>query len=156
MNRSHFLDNRVPPLLVAGVVGVCMDAGARWTPGLAVAWPGMNLAAWGLALLGSTLALVGVATFERHKTTSNPFNPARASSLVETGIYRRTRNPMYVGVTLMLLGYAAYLGHPLALVLVLLFPAYIQRFQIGPEERALDQLFGAPYAAYKTRVPRWL
>ena len=132
-----------------------MYAGARLTPGLTLNVSGLNLVAWALALLGLILAFVGVATFEKHKTTVNPFEPGRASRLVETGIYRRTRNPMYVGVTLMLAGYAAYLGNPAALILVLIFPAYIQRFQIAPEERALDQLFGEAYAAYKTRVPRW-
>lgn len=155
MTRTHFLDHRLPPLVVAAGVAACMYAGARLTPGLTVAFSGLNLVAWALALLGSILAFVGVATFEKHKTTVNPFDPGRASRLVETGIYRRTRNPMYVGVTLMLAGYAAYLGNPLALILVLLFPAYIQRFQIAPEERALDELFGEAYAAYKTRVPRW-
>lgn len=156
MTRTHFLEHRLPPLVVAAGVAACMYAGARLTPGITAAFPGLNLVAGGFVLLCSMLALVGVATFERHKTTMNPFAPGRASRLVETGIYRRTRNPMYVGVTSMLMGYAAFLGNPLALILVLLFPAYIQRFQIAPEERALDQLFGDAYAAYKRRVPRWL
>jgi protein-S-isoprenylcysteine O-methyltransferase Ste14 len=156
MTRTHFLDHRLPPLVVAACVAACMYVGARLTPGFTAAFPWLNLVAWALALLGWILALVGVATFEKHKTTVNPFEPGRAARLVETGIYRRTRNPMYVGVTLMLAGYAAYLGNPLALILVLLFPTYIQRFQIAPEERALEQLFGEAYAAYKTRVPRWL
>lgn len=156
MDRTHFLEHRLPPLLVAAGVAACMYAGAHFTPGLSAVFPGRSLLAWALALSGSILAFVGVATFERHKTTVNPFDPGRASRLVETGIYRRTRNPMYVGVTLMLAGYAASLGNPLALILVLLFPAYIQRFQIAPEERALDRLFGEAYAAYKKRVPRWL
>lgn len=66
------------------------------------------------------------------------------------------RNPMYIGVTLVLLGYAAFLAHPLALLVVVVFPAYIQAFQIAPEERALDRLFGEAYARYKEGVPRWL
>ena len=156
MTRTHFLDNRLPPLFVGAGVAACMYAGARLTSAFTSSFSGLNLLAWALALLGAILAFVGVATFERHKTTVNPFKPGRASRLVETGIYRRTRNPMYVGVTLMLAGYATYLGNPLALILLLLFPAYIQRFQIAPEERALDQLFGEAYAAYKSRVPRWL
>lgn len=109
-----------------------------------------------LGLLGVVVAAAGVVAFRRHQTTVNPFQPAAASTLVEKGIYRRTRNPMYVGVTLALLGYAAFLSHPMALLLVVLFPAYIQVFQIAPEERALDRLFGEAYARYKERVPRWL
>ncbi len=155
MTRSHFLDNRLPPLLVAAVVAALMTSMARLAPLPWLAWPGSIIVALALVLLGVALALAGVFTFERHRTTVNPFKPGAASTLVDTGVYRRTRNPMYVGVTLMLLGYAAYLGHLLALGLVALFPIYIQRFQIRPEERALDGIFGDAYAAYKARVPRW-
>ena len=155
MTRSHFLDNRLPPLLVAAVVGVIMTMAARLTPFPWLVWPGSIIVAFVLVLLGVALAFAGVVTFERHRTTVNPFKPATASTLVEAGVYRRTRNPMYVGVTLMLLGYAVYLGHLLAFVLVALFPIYIQRFQIVPEERALDRIFGDAYAVYKARVPRW-
>ena len=60
-----------------------------------------------------------------------------------------------VGVAIALIGYAAFLSHPLALFAAFLFPVYIGRFQIAPEERALDQVFGEAYEAYKKRVPRW-
>mgnify|MGYP000499719522 CR=1 FL=1 len=156
MRSRHFLENRLPPLLVAFIVGAVMAAAARLTPALAVHQPALRFLAWGLVILGASVALAGVVTFRRHRTTVNPFKPGTASTLVESGIYRRTRNPMYVGVTLALLGFAAWRGHPLSLVLVALFPAFIQRFQIAPEERALGEIFGPAYAAYKTRVPRWL
>ncbi len=154
--RVRFLDHRVPPLIVALLVGVAMRTALLATPHLGASWTGRNLAAWSLAALGVSVAMAGVLTFRSHRTTVSPFNPAGASALVETGIYRRTRNPMYVGVTTALIGYAVYLAHPISLVLVAIFPAYMQRFQIPSEERALDQLFGEAYAGYKRRVPRWL
>ncbi len=156
MNRRHFLDNRVPPLLVAVVVALCMRGALFVAPQFRVELPGRAFVAIALAILGAGVVSFGVITFRRHRTTVNPFQPDGASTLVESGIYGRTRNPMYTGVTVMLLGYAAFLAHPLSLLAVFLFPAYIQAFQIPPEERALDRLFGEAYARYKERVPRWL
>ncbi len=82
--------------------------------------------------------------------------PEAASSLVVTGIYKVTRNPMYVGLSFLLLAWAVFLWSAWALLGPLVFLAYIFRFQIAPEERALATLFGADYSAYKARVRRWL
>jgi protein-S-isoprenylcysteine O-methyltransferase Ste14 len=154
--RTHFLDNRLPPLLVSLVVAAMMRGTVPIAPALSLPWPGRELVALVLVIVGALVIVAGVASFTRHKTTVNPFKPATASSLVDSGIYGRTRNPMYLGVAMALFGYAAFLSHPLALFAAFLFPAYIGRFQIGPEERALDQVFGEAYEAYKKRVPRWL
>ena len=86
----------------------------------------------------------------------NPIKPDTASSLVSSGVYRFTRNPMYLGLSVTLLGWAMFLSNPLALLAVPLFVLYINRFQINPEERVLSSLFGAGYAAYKEKVRRWL
>jgi protein-S-isoprenylcysteine O-methyltransferase Ste14 len=86
----------------------------------------------------------------------NPLHPEATSSLVITGIYRHTRNPMYVGFAAVLLGWAAYLAAPLALLGPLTFVLYITRFQIIPEERALHAKFGPEFAAYQARVRRWI
>lgn len=72
------------------------------------------------------------------------------------GVYRATRNPMYVGLALLLLAWTVYLGAPLALLGVAAFVAYITRFQIVPEERVLAQKFGPEFGAYRSRVRRWL
>ena len=125
-------------------------------PDLRFAFRSQGILASVVALLGLLVALRGALAFRSHKTTVNPLKPDTASSLVESGIYRRTRNPMYVGLTLATLGFLIWLGHPLALVMEALFPLYIQRFQIEPEERAMKHLFGEAYHAYQTRVPRWL
>lgn len=113
-------------------------------------------AALALALIGLGFSVAGVTAFKRARTTINPTKPDTASSLVSGGVYRITRNPMYLGLLLLLLAWAAFLSNPLALLLVPVFVLYINRFQINPEERALSSLFGGKYAAYRKRVRRWI
>ena len=82
--------------------------------------------------------------------------PGASSVVVTGGVYRLTRNPMYVGLVLLLWGWSVYLGSPWAWLGPLLFVGYVTRFQIVPEERALTRLFGADYVAYCAKVRRWL
>jgi len=86
----------------------------------------------------------------------NPLKPDSASALVVAGIYRWTRNPMYLGMATVLAAWGLYLANIGALAGVALFVAYMNRFQIAPEERALEARFGADFAAYRGRVRRWL
>jgi protein-S-isoprenylcysteine O-methyltransferase Ste14 len=99
---------------------------------------------------------MGAASFRRARTTVNPLKPESASSLVASGVYRVSRNPMYVGLCLVLLGWAVMLSNVLAYAIVPVFVLYMNRFQIGPEEAALERVFGADYVAYRARVRRWL
>lgn len=96
------------------------------------------------------------ATFRRAKTTVNPLKPQSSSSLVTWGIYAITRNPMYLGGLVILTGCAVFLSNALAFLLLPAYILYINRFQIAPEERALTSLFGQEFAAYRSRVRRWL
>ena len=86
----------------------------------------------------------------------NPMKPDPTSSLVVSGIYRYTRNPMYLGFLLILLAWAAALSNLLALVSLLAFVLYMNSFQIVPEERILSSRFAQDYAEYRARVRRWL
>lgn len=150
------LENRIPPPLVAVLFAVLMGLLARGLPGLD---PGLGtslLLALPLVMVGLLFVLAGGLAFRRAKTTVNPLKPASASALVTSGIYQYTRNPMYVGFALWLLAWGLYLASPLVLLGVLGFVLYMNRFQIYPEERALGQLFGADFAAYRQRVRRWL
>ena len=113
-------------------------------------------AALALVVIGQSISIFGIVSFRRAKTTINPHKPSAASSLVTSGVYRYTRNPMYLGLSVTLMGWAVFLSNPLALLAVPLFVLYINRFQINPEERVLSSLFGAEYAAYKEKVRRWL
>jgi len=107
-------------------------------------------------LVGVGISLTGIVAFRRAKTTVNPHSPERASSLVTTGIYQFTRNPMYVGILFVLLGWAVYLSAPWSLAGPAAFYLYISRFQVMPEEQALHARFGEEYSTYKQRVRPWL
>ena len=153
MNR---LELKVPPLVVLILVGGLMWWVSRITPAANIDVPARRAVALGLAAVGFGIAVAGVVSFRRAKTTVNPLNPEAASALVTSGIYRLTRNPMYLGTLIVLIGWAAYLGNALGFVLAPLFVLYMNRFQIGPEERALESLFGSEFASYRAKVRRWL
>ena len=150
------LENKIPPPAVALLVATAMWGLAEATPNMPVDNT-TRLALVALCyLLGAGFSLGGVMSFRRAKTTVNPLKPESASALVDTGIYRYTRNPMYVGFALFLLAWAAFLSSLWALLGLPLFIAYIQHFQIRPEERALEGIFGSEFLDYKRRVRRWL
>ena len=102
------------------------------------------------------MALAGNREFKRARTTINPFRPENSTVLVTSGIFRITRNPMYVGLTLVLLGWAAFLSSGWGLLGPVVFALYINCFQIAPEERVLSAKFGEAYTRYTARVRRWL
>lgn len=147
---------RVPPLAVAGIVFVAMWAITRAVPSFAFDFGGRRLAALEVLLLAAAIGLAGAGSFRRARTTVNPLQPDRASALVTTGIYRYTRNPMYVAVALALLGWSLFLGHLLALLGAVAFVAWMDRRQIPAEEHALRGLFGADFERYCAEVRRWL
>ena len=147
---------RIPPPIVAAIVAAVMYAVSRSAAALSFD-TGMN--AWiggALMLLGALIALLGVAQFRRHRTTVNPLDPAKASSLVTSGIYRATRNPMYLGILVALIGIGALLGSGGAVVVALLFAPVITLLQIRAEEAAMRGLFGDAFDDYASRVRRWL
>ena len=154
------LDLTVPPPAVAlGCAGaMTLLAWLQQGRTMPIAAPTASLRtiAATLAALGVGIALSGVLSFRRARTTVNPLKPESSSALVTSGIYRLTRNPMYLGMAVVLLGWAAWLGSPWMLLGVATFAAYITRFQIVPEERALMRLFGAAFATYRARVRRWI
>ena len=150
------LELKIPPPIVAMLVGTAMWF-ASPHPVLPEFPLFLRLVAFiAIALAGGGIALAGDLAFRRASTTINPFRPENTTSLVTTGVYGRTRNPMYVGLTLVLLGWAAFLLSAWALLGPVAFVLYITRFQIAPEERILSAKFGEEYAAYRSRVRRWL
>lgn len=150
------LELKIPPPAVALLIGVAMGLGAGLGPVLDAPLALRVTALVVLALVGGGLALAGDLAFKRARTTINPLKPQNATALVTGGIYRYTRNPMYAGLALVVLGWAAFLGSAVALLGPVAFVAYITRFQIAPEERVLSAKFGAAYRAYTVRVRRWL
>ena len=150
------LENKIPPPLVTLLCGVAMWCISLISPKLqvnpSVQWGGSSL----LLLTGLLFSFAGVIAFRRARTTVNPLKPESASALVRSGVYRITRNPMYVGFAFVLLAWACILGSPWTLAGILMFILYMNRYQIGPEERALTSLFQNQYLEYQTKVRRWL
>jgi len=109
-----------------------------------------------LLAAGVAVALGGVVSFRRARTTVNPLKPETTAALVVSGVYSFTRHPMYLGMVSVLLAWAVFLASPWSLAGPVLFALYITRFQIVPEERVLSGLFGESFAAYTRQVRRWL
>jgi protein-S-isoprenylcysteine O-methyltransferase Ste14 len=154
--QMRFLELRIPPPIVGLAVAAGMWVIAHQSAGVQLPELLRLSAAVGLGAIGAAVALAGVHSFRRAKTTVNPLKPETSAALVATGVYSFTRNPMYLGMLLVLFGWAVYLASIWSLVGPAFFALYITRFQIVPEERVLDRLFGAPFAEYKKQVRRWL
>ena len=156
MNRVDKLELKVPPLVSWLAVALLMKLSAGLAPRFALAGLHRPVLALALASGGGLVAGFGVICFRRARTTVDPRYPEKMSALVTSGIYRVTRNPMYLGMLLTLGGWAFWLGHGLPFLFLPLFVAVLNRWQIAPEERALAQMFGARFAAYRARVRRWV
>ena len=109
-----------------------------------------------IAISGFALATISMLEFRRASTTIDPFHPEEASSLVDSGVFRFSRNPMYVGLLLVLIGWSVWLGSYYNLVVLAMFVSYITAFQIKPEEAAMKSLFGEEYDQYRSKVRRWI
>ena len=156
MVKMHTLETKVPPPVVVLAIGALMWLASRLAPALAFPLPLRPVLALALAGVGIACAVAGVLAFHAAKTTVNPLRPQDASRVVKTGPYRFSRNPMYLGMLLLLAGWALFLANVLALCCLPLFIIYMNRFQIVPEERALCKHFGSEYANYMKEVRRWL
>ncbi|UVT17945.1 MAG: isoprenylcysteine carboxylmethyltransferase family protein [Nitrospira sp.] len=149
------LELKVPPLALVFVFGALMwlvSAGPTFT----IAPPWRSAFACFCFAVGSAIVAAGVLTFRRMKTTVNPLTPEATTTMVISGIYRYTRNPMYLGFFLVLMGWAIYLSNWLAFAGLPLFVWYLNRFQILPEERALGAKFPEAFTAYTRSVRRWV
>jgi protein-S-isoprenylcysteine O-methyltransferase Ste14 len=150
------LELKIPPLPLAVGFGILMWAIDRWLPMHADRSLVRAVIAAVTFVFAVTIVVTAVIGFRRARTTVDPFHPETASSVVTTGIYRVTRNPMYLGFLLALISLAIFLGNFASAVVPLIFVVYMNRFQIGPEERALRTRFGASYEAYLRSVRRWI
>jgi protein-S-isoprenylcysteine O-methyltransferase Ste14 len=150
------LELKVPPVALVLVHAAIMWLLAKMTPSLSVTYGGQSLIVAALTTVGALISLAGVIAFRRAHTTVDPTRPEKSTALVATGVYRISRNPMYVGLLLLLAAWAAHLANLAALVALPVFVAYMQRFQIIPEERALREKFGHAFIEYEQSVRRWL
>jgi len=150
------LENKIPPLLVAALLAVSMWLISLATPEIMMSTNVRHSVSVIVLAIGIFFCAAGVISFGLAKTTVDPRRPATASALVSSGIYRVSRNPMYVGFAFSLLAWGIWLASAWSLAGVVAFILYINRFQIAPEERALMEIFGIEFASYKSRVRRWL
>ena len=140
---------RIPPPLVALTIALSMVLVARYAPVGAFAFDAQQVLAIAIGVAAFALMSLAAWQFARARTTVNPLHPERSSALVTSGVFARSRNPMYLAVGL-------WFGNWLSFALCPLFVLWINRFQIAPEEAALTRLFGEPFTAYCARVRRWI
>lgn len=150
------LELLIPPPLVMVLVGLFMWLISIIFPELNFGWLKSTLLAIIFAGIGILIGVIGIVTFKFAATTSDPIHPEQTSTIVSSGIYAYTRNPMYLGVLLILIGLAVYLGNLLSFLGAIIFIIYINNFQIIPEEQVLEEKFGSTYKNYKGKVRRWL
>jgi len=151
-----WLETKIPPPVVLALLGIAAFGAARLLSSLSFEFPLLEVIAIALVLVGLALNVLPKLAFQRAGTTVNPLRPDLVTSLVTSGIYRYTRNPMYLGHSTILLGWALYLHNMAALMALPAFVLYITRFQILPEERHLSARFPDAYAAFCMQASRWL
>jgi len=151
------LENKIPPPIISLLFALIIWVISTATAPVSILNQQQGLVATVFLLVaGFGFAISGGISFRMAKTTVNPLKPETASSLVTSGAFKYSRNPMYVGLAIILLAWTVYLAVPLGLLAIVGFMAYIQRFQIVPEERAMLKLFGAEFEVYQSMVRRWL
>ena len=150
------LDLKIPPPIVAILCGL----GIVYLPDLfgleGFEIPLQGWVAGVVIVFGLSFDLMGLLEFRKHATTISPLSPNKSVLVVSSGIYRITRNPMYLGMAIVLVGVTIAFGSAIGLLMVLVFVLYITRFQIKPEERILEAKFGEAFVDYKAKVKRWI
>ena len=148
------LENKIPPAAVWFISALIMWGIARLLPFGVL--PHLPAVAITFTMIGVGVGLAALWSFHKARTTINPLDPSQATHFVSKGIYQLSRNPMYVGLVCCLLAWAIWLSYLLTWIGIPLFIAYMTRFQIIPEERALRLKFAKEYENYCLKVRRWL
>lgn len=150
----RWLELKVPPPIVAILCGGSYTLIIERFPNPSLFFPlSVSLIC---VLMAFFFGVGGVIGCWRQKTTIHPWNPKDTVSLVTTGVFRITRNPMYLALLLLLVAWVIQPLHPASFMAFAILVLYLNRFQIEPEERALAHKFGDTYTAYRTRVRRWI
>lgn len=150
------LETKIPPPLVMVLLGVLAWTWAHYVPTLSFRLPFHTMIATVVAVAGMALNGSPKLAFDRAGTTVNPLRPGSATHLVTSGVYRYSRNPMYLGHAVILFGWGIFLHSIVGFVAIPAFVLYISRLQIVPEERHLLARFGDEYTTFCQKSPRWL
>ena len=149
------MKNKIPPPILLLITGAIMwlVAHSDFAYPVPVSYP--LVLSLSLVVIGFLIAFLAMRQFGAVETTVNPLSPESATSLVSTGIFSRSRNPMYVGLLCISAGWTVWLGSLTNIAVIVLFVLVITELQIKPEESALNKLFGEAYEEYCKRVRRW-
>ncbi|NAW82873.1 hypothetical protein CAG69_12600 [Vibrio sp. V43_P6S15P86] len=150
------LELKVPPVAVFLLVILLMYGLTVLVPSLNISVPFVEVVVGGVTLLSGYMGIAGVYEFHKVKTTVNPVKPDTASSVVRTGVFSFSRNPMYMALLLLIIAIGLWWQHLSVVLCSVVFVSYMNRFQIKPEERVLERLFGEEYVDYKNHVRRWI
>ena len=121
-----------------------------------IKFPNIEIIGGVILFLGITTAVLAILLFKKEKTTVNPRNPEKTTTLVTNGIFSITRNPMYLGLFLSISSTILFFGSWFGIIILMFFVWYITKFQIIPEEEAMEKLFGNRYDEYRQNVRRWI
>ncbi len=147
---------KIPPVVLFLFAAIAMWAIDWQLPQFSVFFEGQRVVSGAMLLSGLVIGGIAVARFRRAKTTVHPMEPSKASTLVISGLYKFTRNPMYLGMVVGLMGIALWFGNPLNIGMLIFFIWFMTEFQIKPEEESLRGIFGGDYEAYCKQVRRWI
>ena len=150
------LELKIPPPLVGIVIAAAMWFAKDLSFGVELPRSVRIITVSLVLCLAGYFGIAGTVAFRRAKTTVNPLKPQNSSALVTSGVYRITRNPMYVSFTLILVAWMVYLASITSVAGPVLYMLYITRFQIKPEERILQGIFGHAFTTYMQQTRRWL
>lgn len=146
---------KVPPVFVFLFFALSMYLLAKWLPVGYFDFFGRIYLMSGLLFVAVGILLISLFQFFRAKTSVDPMKPSKVSTLVTHGLYKYSRNPMYLAMLLFLLAWGIWLGNAFNTLLAALFVGYMNRFQVLPEEEALLKAFGKEYQQYLAKVRRW-
>ena len=150
------LSLKIPPVAQGVVAIILIWLFDRYAPLYHIKFIYQNIVAGSLIGIGAIVALAGIFAFIKLNTTVDPRYPEKTRELVIIGIYKYSRNPMYLGILLVITGIAVYFGALSSVFAVSLFVTFINKYQIVPEEVSLQEKFGESYTHYALNVRRWL
>jgi len=152
--NNNSMNNRIPPPIVTFICGMAIFFSKSFFNQFFNY--NNNIISLFLLIFGLSVFILAVKAFSRQKTTVNPLEPRQASSLVVSGIFKFSRNPMYLGMFIILLSISFKFNLVGGIVICLFFYLFITKFQIIPEEEAMNELFGDEFIEYSNKTRRWI
>ena len=150
------LELKIPPVVTMIVVAMVMILLAQVFPEFTLTFSLKKELSIVIVIAGILVAMSGVWAFHNARTTLNPLLPSDTKSIVSYGIFKVSRNPMYLGFLISLIGLAVYLLNIIAFVSIFVFKIFMDELHIKPEEKVLQKKFGKAYSDYLDKVPRWI